>query len=157
MKGEHLGELEELVLLAVQAASGDAYGVTVQQTIEQTTGRAVTLGAVYACLERLERKNFVASRVGGEEARQGGRRKRFFTLLPPGVEVLRRTRDAREALWGLTEANDGCVRTASRTAMATPSTLRRSLSRHRGRRPHRTLHAPRFHARTLACYLARLS
>jgi DNA-binding PadR family transcriptional regulator len=107
MKGEHLGELEELVLLAVQAASGDAYGVTVQQTIEKTTGRVVTLGAVYACLERLERKGFVESRVGGEQARQGGRRKRLFTLLPDGGDVLRRTREARDALWGLTEANDG--------------------------------------------------
>ena len=58
-------------------------------------------------LERLERKGFLESRVGGEQARQGGRRKRLFTLLPQGGDVLRRTRAAREALWGLTEASDG--------------------------------------------------
>jgi DNA-binding PadR family transcriptional regulator len=107
MKGDHVGELEELVLLAVRAQRGDAYGVTVQQTIEATANRRVTLGAIYAALERLERKGHLASRIGGGEARQGGRRKRLFRLCETGIAVLRRAHDARAALWGLAEAGDG--------------------------------------------------
>lgn len=107
MKGEHLGELEELVLLAVRAQGDDAYGVTVQQTIEASASRRVTLGAVYSALERLERKELVHSRMGGSEARQGGRRKRLFRLTFEGTSTLARARDVRAALWGLAEANDG--------------------------------------------------
>jgi len=86
MKGDHLGELEELVMLAVRAQGDDAYGVTV---------------------ERLERKELVLSRMGGGAAKQGGRRKRLFRLTRQGNDTLASTRDARAALWGLAEANDG--------------------------------------------------
>ncbi len=106
MKGDHLGELEELVMLAVRARCGDAYGVTVQQTIEANASRRVTLGAVYSALERLERKELVRSRMGRGEAKQGGRRKRLFRLTAQGNETLVSARDARAALWGLTGAND---------------------------------------------------
>ena len=54
MKGANLGEFEELTLLAVCAMKGEAYGVPVQQFIEKATGRRVTMGAVYAALDRLE-------------------------------------------------------------------------------------------------------
>lgn len=107
MKGDHLGELEELVLLAVRAEGDDAYGVTVQQTIEATASRRVTLGAIYSALERLERKELVCSRMGGGEARQGGRRKRLFRLTHQGNDILASARDARAALWGLAGVNDG--------------------------------------------------
>lgn len=107
MKGEHLGELEELVLLAVRAVGDDAYGVTVQQTIEANANRRVTLGAVYSALDRLERKELVRSRMGRGEARQGGRRKRLFRLTAQGSETIVKARDARAALWGLAEVGDG--------------------------------------------------
>ena len=107
MKGDHLGELEELVMLAVRAQGDGAYGVTVQQTIEANASRRVTLGAVYSALERLERKELVCSRISRGEARQGGRRKRLFRLTEQGDHALTSVRDARAALWGLAEANDG--------------------------------------------------
>jgi DNA-binding PadR family transcriptional regulator len=107
MKGDHLGELEELVLLAVRALGGDAYGVTVQQTIATASRREPTLGAVYSALERLERKGLLNSHVGAGEPRPGGRRKRFFALTARGRAALEQTRDARSALWSLAEAGDG--------------------------------------------------
>ena len=107
MKGDHLGELEELVMLAVRAQGDDAYGVTVQQTIEANASRRVTLGAVYSALERLERKELVRSCMSRGVARQGGRRKRMFRLTEAGDHALTSVRDARAALWGLAEANDG--------------------------------------------------
>ena len=103
MKGRHLGELEELVLLAVCSLADDAYGVTVQQHIETVTGRAATLGAVYSALERLERKECVRSRMGGVTGVPGGRRKRYFSATRRGRQRLHATRRAREALWARVE------------------------------------------------------
>ena len=99
MKGERLGEFEELTLLAVLALGDAAYGVPVQELIEREAGREVTLGAVYAALERMERKGLLASRFGEAVAERGGKRRRLFAVTEPGLRVLHETRRAREALW----------------------------------------------------------
>lgn len=94
-----LGSFEELVLLAVARATGDAYGMTVRREIEQCTGRSVTIGAVYSTLDRLEGKGWLESRMEvGDEAR-GGRARRFFRILPAGVEALVGARSLRAPLW----------------------------------------------------------
>src|SRR6266850_924797 len=55
---KRLAGFEELVLLATASLGGEAYGVTVQQRLAAETGSAVALGAVYAVLDRLERKGY---------------------------------------------------------------------------------------------------
>jgi DNA-binding PadR family transcriptional regulator len=99
MKGEHLGELEELTLLAVLSLGDEAYGITVQEVIERETRREVTLGAVYAALERMERKGLLRSAMSAATAARGGRSKRLFTVTGEGLRVLSEVRRAREALW----------------------------------------------------------
>ena len=106
MKGDNLGELEELVLLAVCSLEEDAYGVTVQRAIESTAGRACTLGSIYSALDRLERKECLHSRLGGSTREPGGRRKRFFAVTPRGRRRLQEVRDAREALWSRVRSQD---------------------------------------------------
>ena len=44
MKQRHLGEFEELVLLAVGGLGEEAYAVPIQQRIEERAGRAATMG-----------------------------------------------------------------------------------------------------------------
>src|SRR5690349_19065634 len=99
MKGERLGEFEELTLLAVLALGDGAYGVPVQELIEREAGREVTLGAVYAALERMERKGLLRSSMSEATATRGGKRRRLFQVTPEAVRVLHETRRAREALW----------------------------------------------------------
>ena len=99
MKGEHLGELEELTLLAVLALKDGAYGIVVQEVIERETGREVTLGAVYAALERMERKGLLSSAMSASTGERGGRRRRLFAVTDEGLRVLSDVRRAREALW----------------------------------------------------------
>ena len=106
MKGHHLGELEELVLLAVCSLGDDAYGVTVQQQIEKVAGRSATLGAVYSALERLERKDCVSSWIGGATDAPGGRRKRYFGVTPSGRQRVEASRAARDSMWAAVEARD---------------------------------------------------
>src|SRR4051794_9199597 len=97
-KGDALGEFEHLVLLAVLRLRDDAYGMRVRREIEERTGRDVTIGAVYATLERLAEKGLVTSMVSEPTAERGGRAKRSFQLTGAGVESLNRTRQDLESM-----------------------------------------------------------
>ncbi len=99
MKGEHVGEFEELVLLTVYGLGSEAYGVTIQEALERAAERQVSIGAVYAALDRLERKGYVKSRIGGSTKERGGRRQRFFSVSRSGAIVLGNMRRIRERMW----------------------------------------------------------
>ena len=66
--------------------------MTVRQEIQGRTGRNVAIGAVYACLERLERKGYVRATVADPEPVPGGRAKKFFRMTRAGAEAFRHTR-----------------------------------------------------------------
>ncbi|TLV02282.1 PadR family transcriptional regulator [Dyadobacter luticola] len=99
MKRTFLGEFEEIVLLVVAASTEEAYGVTIWESIQQTTGRSITLSAVHATLYRLEEKGFLTSEMGGATAERGGRRKRFFKITNFGNRALHEIQDLRAELW----------------------------------------------------------
>ena len=94
-----LTDFELMILLAVLRAGDEAYGVAIARDIEQTTGRTVLLGAVYAALERLERNGLVASSLGEPSAARGGRAKRFFRVTRQGLRAVKDTQRALVALW----------------------------------------------------------
>ena len=71
-----LGELEQVVLLAVLRVGKNAYGVPVHDEIQTRAGRDLTLGTIYKTLSRLEEKGLVASHVGDPTPERGGRRTR---------------------------------------------------------------------------------
>jgi len=99
MKGEHLGEFEELVLLSVRIMADDASGATVQEVLETDAGRPVSLGAIYAALDRLARKGLVDSELGDPTPKRGGRRKRYYRVTTEGVTQLEGSRRVRDAMW----------------------------------------------------------
>jgi PadR family transcriptional regulator, regulatory protein PadR len=101
MKGNHLGEFEELVLLMVGVLYENAYGVTVTEEIEKQTGRAVSLSAVHTALYRLEEKGYIKSFLGGSTQERGGRRKRMYTITAAGKATLNEVRLMRNRLWDL--------------------------------------------------------
>ena len=84
-----LGDLEQLVLLAVLRSGAEAYGLPVQQEILQRARRTLTLGTIYKALSRLEAKGLVASRVGEPTAERGGRAKRYYSVTAAGKRVLK--------------------------------------------------------------------
>jgi PadR family transcriptional regulator PadR len=73
--------------------------VPISQAIEESTGRDVLVGSVYAALERLEEKSFVSSRVGEPTPERGGRAKRYFRITAKGLRQVRETRRALIKLW----------------------------------------------------------
>lgn len=101
MKGEHLGEFEELILLTVGILYDQAYGVAVMNALEKHTGRSVKISAVHAALHRLEKKGYLTSWVGGATSERGGRRKRFFEITGSGKATLLARRQMRERLWDM--------------------------------------------------------
>lgn len=104
MKGDRLGEFEELTLLAVRALGDRTYGVPVQQFVERATRRNVTMGAVYAALDRLEQKGFVRSVRGDPSPMRGGKRKRLFEVTTLGLRTAQDLRRVRERIWQTIEA-----------------------------------------------------
>ena len=91
---DYLGEFEHIVILALLRLETRAYGVTVRQEIERRTRREVSIGAVYATLDRLQAKGYVRSHRGEPTPERGGRSKRFFQVTGKGVAALSRTHRA---------------------------------------------------------------
>ena len=95
---EYLGEFEHVIVLSLLRLAGRAYGVTVRQEIEFRTNREVSIGAVYATLNRLEAKGYVKSHRGDPTPERGGRAKRFFHVTAKGLAAVNRTQCALQSM-----------------------------------------------------------
>jgi len=95
---DYLGEFEHIIVLALLRLEDRAYGVTVRQEIELRIKREVSIGAVYATLDRLESKGYVKSRRGDPTPERGGRSKRFFRVTAKGVTAVNRTQRALQTM-----------------------------------------------------------
>ncbi len=98
-RGDYLGEFEQIVMLAVARLGTGAYGIAILDEIQERTGLEAAVASVYAALDRLQRRGFVASRVGLPTPERGGRAKRFFSVEPAGAYALQRSRKALDSLW----------------------------------------------------------
>jgi DNA-binding PadR family transcriptional regulator len=96
----YLGEFELMLLLAVVHLGDEAYGVPISRELEAHRGRDVSLGSVYAALERLEAKGLVSSTVGDPTPERGGKAKRYFRITKEGLRQVHETRRVLTELWG---------------------------------------------------------
>lgn len=96
---EHLGEFEQVVLLAILRLGEGAYGVPIRHEIQRRASRQVSVGALYSTLDRLESKGYLHSWFADATPQRGGRSKRYFRLLPDGVEALARSRSMLDRMW----------------------------------------------------------
>lgn len=99
MRADHLGEFEQIVLLAVLRLGDAAYGVPIRREIEARAKRTVTIGALYATLDRLEAKGYLHSWFTDSTPQRGGRSKRYFKLLPAGETALVRYKAMLDRIW----------------------------------------------------------
>jgi PadR family transcriptional regulator PadR len=91
MSRQILGNFEYQILAVLIQTSGDAYGTTIRERIEEQTDRSISVGALYTTLERLQKKGFVSSRWGEATPERGGRRKRFYKIEAAGHEAVERS------------------------------------------------------------------
>lgn len=95
----YLGELELMLLLAVIHLGDEAYGVPIARRLEIERARSVSVGSVYAALERLEAKGLVTSTLGDPTPERGGKAKRFFRVTKEGLKQAQETRRVLTRLW----------------------------------------------------------
>jgi DNA-binding PadR family transcriptional regulator len=86
-----LGELEQLVLLAMIRVAGDerdAYAVSIRDAIETHANVALAPSSVYVTLDRLERKGYARSWMAAPTNARGGKAKRCFEPTAAGRRAL---------------------------------------------------------------------
>ena len=117
-----IGQFEQIVLTAVAALADNAYGVSIHATVRELSApKAVSLGAVYATLDRLEDKKLIRSWLSEPTRERGGRSKRHYQLKPEGeralresVQTARRICETVERLWTTTLDSTAHTATPSR-------------------------------------------
>ncbi len=95
-----LGELEQIVLLAILQLDGEVYGVPIVEEIERRTGRAVSRAAVYVTLRRLEKRGLLSSWMSAPSAERGGKARRCVRVEPAGLALLHESRQTLKRMWG---------------------------------------------------------
>jgi PadR family transcriptional regulator, regulatory protein PadR len=93
-----LGEVEQLVLLAVLRLDGEAYAVPIRRLIAREAGVSLLRGSIYITLDRLEQKGLVASAFSEPSGLPGGKARRLFRIRPSGITALRAARRAIDQL-----------------------------------------------------------
>src|SRR5256885_7035407 len=88
-------------MTAILARREDAYGVTIHSKVEELARpKAVSLGAVYVTLDRLEDKGLVASWLSDPTTERGGRAKRCYRLEALGGRALEDSAGTAKRGWG---------------------------------------------------------
>ena len=98
---QSLGNLEETILLIVAVMPEEAYGYTVSEAYKKHMENGISISAVHTVLKRLEKKGYIASKMGGATAERGGRRKRIFEVTKIGLNTLEQIQDNRMKLWDM--------------------------------------------------------
>lgn len=110
-KTDHLGEFEQLALLAVMRLGEHAYGALIQDELDRTAEREASISAIYITLTRLEDKGMVRSWKGPPADDRGGKARRYFAVEPEGVAALDEARQRLLSMWdGLEPALEAAAR-----------------------------------------------
>ncbi|HKE86428.1 MAG TPA: PadR family transcriptional regulator [Vicinamibacterales bacterium] len=105
-----IGQFEQFVLTAILSLGENAYGVTIRKVVgDLAAPKSVSLGAVYATLDRLEDKRFVRSWLSNPTPERGGRSKRHYRLEAPGERALRESVEASRRVCNAVEDILGAI------------------------------------------------
>ena len=77
-------DFDSKVLITIQQLADAAYGPEIAQTLERSAGRSVSRGALYAALDRLERRGLVRGRIESPTDERGGFPRRRFEMMEGG-------------------------------------------------------------------------
>ncbi len=99
-KPDALGQFEQLVLTATLSLRDNAYGVTIhEKVLELAHPKAVSPGAVYITLDRLEDKGMLSSWLTDPTPERGGRAKRCYRLEALGERALQESAETAKRIW----------------------------------------------------------
>ena len=93
-----LGEVEQLVLLALLRLDREAYAVPLREVIAKEARVEFSRATIYITLDRLEQKGLLESFYSEPTGEPGGKARRMFRLLPEGLATLKAARQAVDRL-----------------------------------------------------------
>ena len=94
-----IGELEQLILLAILRLGPEAYGVSIARLLETQAGRRLSRSALYTSLDRLEGKGFVRWKLEAGGPERQNLPKRTYVVLPRGIAALRTSQRILRRMW----------------------------------------------------------
>ncbi len=98
-RGTHLGEAEQLILLAAWRVGEQANAAAIRKEVESRGGRTLTVSSIYVTLMRLQDKGYVTSGLSDPMPVRGGKAKRYFSVTAKGISILHETRRRMERMW----------------------------------------------------------
>jgi PadR family transcriptional regulator len=99
MAPAYLGEFEQLLLLAILRLGSDACGLEIARELDATAGRAISRGALYTSLDRLEDKGLLRWKVAAGTPERRNLPRRQYAVTPAGLAALRASRDTLLRMW----------------------------------------------------------
>lgn len=100
MGKQFIGELEQMVLLALLQLGDEAFAPAARVHLRERVGRQVSRGALYRTLDRLEAKGLIRWEFEGSTIpERGGHPMRRIQVTESGVEAVRAARGALVTLW----------------------------------------------------------
>ena len=102
----HIGEFEQMVLLALLQCSAEPYALEVRRVLEERADRPVSRGALYRTFDRLADKKYLEWILEDPSPvpERGGHPMRRFRVTEAGRRALRSSRRALMNLWDGVEA-----------------------------------------------------
>jgi DNA-binding PadR family transcriptional regulator len=94
-----IGELEQLILLAILRLGPDAYGLSIARELETQAGRRLSRGALYTSFDRLEAKGWLRWKLEAGGPERQGLPRRIYTVTAHGVAALRTSQQVLQRMW----------------------------------------------------------
>jgi DNA-binding PadR family transcriptional regulator len=101
MSPGYIGELEQMVLLAILQSADEAYAPDIRAVLRESAGRSVSRGALYRTFDRMAAKGLLEWEVEDSNRipERGGAPMRRFRVTAQGRRALHQSREALLNLW----------------------------------------------------------
>jgi PadR family transcriptional regulator PadR len=91
--------LEEAILIAIWRLKDNAYGVTINKHVSNSSKKNYSMGALYFSLDQLLRKGHVIKTIIPFYQKKGGRSRTYYSLTEDGKKALWEVRAYQKSLW----------------------------------------------------------
>ncbi len=91
--------IEEMIMLSILNLHEDAYLLSIQAYLSDIFKKKVSLTSVHLPLRRLEKINYLETKMGEATAVRGGRRKKIYVVTDNGYKALEDYRNISNKLW----------------------------------------------------------
>jgi len=90
---------EEQVLLAVFRLKDNACLISIQAQLNHFTGKEWSISSVYIPLSRLEKRDYLKTRIGQATEKRGGKAVKYYLLTKIGFKALAELEAVNEVMW----------------------------------------------------------